>query len=72
MMLQTYHLCQVVGQAFQAISSYKKCKILKKNKIIQYLFQTIFEKSPRLFYPSSIFFLRLPRSLSIILTVVPR
>ena len=49
MLLQTYHLCQAVGQAFQAISSYKKCKILKMIWIIQYLFHTFFEKSPKVF-----------------------
>ena len=59
MMAQTYHLCQVVGQAFQAIPSYKKCKLLKTNKIIQHLFQTFVGNSPKflsflhLFSPSS-------------------
>ena len=56
MMLQTYHLCQVVGQAFKAISSYKKCKILKTNKIIQYLFQTFFGNSPKFFILPPSFF----------------
>ena len=57
MLLQTYHLCQAVGQAFQAISSYKKCKILKMIWIIQYLFQTYIGNSPKFFIlPPSFFY----------------
>ena len=48
-MWQNYRLCQAVGQAPQTIPSYEKCKILKTNKMIYRLFQTIIEKSPKVF-----------------------
>lgn len=56
MLLQTYHLCQVVGQAFQTIPSYKKCKNLKVNWIKKCLFQTFFRNSPKfIILPPSFF-----------------